>query len=350
MKYAKKFFSTLFEDLHWKLLALAAASIIWFIGMNMSDPYQNLIVSPRLQLENIEIMESVGIVVLNEDALRDINVSVLVRALRSDMDKLRAAMADPEQLSAFVEVSVDFRAIDTDAVAAADGVSTQMLRISPNLQAGFEHLSINPVHIGVALDMSGRQVFSVQTIQYGDVPPGFELQHIRLENEHVTVRGSRSDLRMISLVQATVDITRVHEDAEITVPFRVIDINGEDMTDRVQLNVVETTAYVRIWQVREAEIRLRGTGSPASGFAFAGIPGDIQTVEIVGPEELLDEIEYIHAEVDLTGASANILQTLDITEWLPDGILLREGEQSEINITARIEPIEERTFTVPRGN
>ena len=350
MNLIKNFFSMLFEDFHWKLLALVAASIIWFIGMNMSDPFQNLIVSPRLHLDNLEVMTHEGIMVLNEDELRDINVSVLVRGLRSDMNNLRAAMADPVWLSAFVEVSVDFRAVNTEEVNSADGISVQQLRISPNLQAGFEHLSINPSFVDVYLDMSQRQTFSVQTIQHGDVPPGFELQHIRLRNENVSIRGSRTDLRMISLVQANVDITGAHEDTEITVPLQVIDVNGEDMTDRVQLNVVETTATVRVWQARQVDIRLRGTGSPAQGFAVAGISGGVQTIEVVGPAEILDELENIRIEVDLNGASSNITQTLTFSDWLPEDVLLRQGEQYEMTATARIEPIEERTFSIPHGN
>ena len=350
MRYVKKFFSMLFEDLHWKLLALFAASIIWFIGMNMSDPYQNLIVSPRLQLENIQVMHRDNIVVLNEDALRDINVSVLVRGLRSDMEILRAAITDPVLLSAFVEVSVDFRAIESEAVASSDGVSTQSLRISVNLQSGYEHLSINPSHIDVALDVTGQQSFTVQEIQTGDVPPGFELQYINLGNDRVTIRGSRTDLRMIGSVQAITDITGVVEDAELPVVFQVLDLYGNDMTDRVRLNISETMARIRVWQIRQVDIDLRSVGLPANGYASAGIDREFSTVEIVGPEALLDEIDFIRIDFDLTGARSNIPRTINISDWLPEGVHLREGETSELPAIARIEPIEERTLTIPRGN
>ncbi|MCL1884127.1 MAG: CdaR family protein [Defluviitaleaceae bacterium] len=350
MTALKNFFSMLFEDLHWKLLALLAASVIWFIGMHMNDPYQSQTVSPRLQLDNLEIMTREGIIVLNEDALRDLNVSVLVRALRSDMDYLRSAMADAERLSAFVNVSVDFRAVNSDLVSYAEGISTQLLRVSPNLQPGFEHISINPPYIDIYLDMSQRQLFSVQTIQQGDVPPGFELQYIRLRNENVTINGPRTELQMVSQVQAIVDITGVHDDAELTIPLQVLDIYGNYMTDRVQLNVVETTATIHVLQIRTADIRLRGEGSPAEGFAVAGISGGISTVEIVGSEEILDELDQIVIDVELHSASSNITRTVYISDFLPEGVNLRQGEYDEIEVTARIEPIEERVFIVPHEN
>jgi YbbR domain-containing protein len=316
----------------------------------MSDPFLSVIVSPRLQLENLEVMTHEGIMVLNGDDLREINVSVLVRGQRSDMNALRAAMADPERLAAFLEVSVDFRAVNVEDVFYADGISTQYLRISPNLQSGFEHLSINPPHIEIQLDVAQRQSFPVQTVQHGDVPPGFELQHIRLRNETVTIRGARTELQQIAQVRANVDITGVHGDVEQTIQLEVFDANGENMTGRVYPNVVETTASVRVWPVRQAEIRLRGTGSPAAGFAVAGISGEITTVEVVGSAEILEEFENIRAEIDLTGASTNIIQTLNIADWLPEGVYLRQNETSEMVVTARIEPIEERTLTIPHGN
>jgi YbbR domain-containing protein len=350
MIFVKKIFSMLFEDFHWKLLALTAAAVIWFIGMNMSDPYRNLAVSPRLQLDNIEIMSNENIIVINEDLLREINVSVTVRALRSDLDRLRVALSDPERFAEIIGVSADFRAINPNDVFEADGVSVQRLRISPNLQAGFEHISITPSHIDVYLDAASQQRFPVQAVQEGTVSRGYDLQHIRLDNENVRITGARTDLRAISLVQAHFDITNIHDDTEITVPLVVLDQDGNDMTERVQLNVTETTAAVRVWQVRQAYIRVRGSGSPASGFAVAGISGSMESVEIVGSAEVLENFNYLRAEIDLNGANANITHVITLSDWLPEGVSLRQGEQLTMNATARIERIEERVFTVPHGN
>lgn len=350
MKVAKRIFAMLFEDFHWKLLAVFVAGVIWFVGVNMSDPYQNLSVSPRLRLDNLDIMAREGIAVLNEDDLRDINVSVTVRALRSDMDALRAALADPERFANFIEVSVDFRAVDSDAVRDADGIVSQSLRVSPNLMSGFEHLSINPAYIEVYLDTTARQMFPVQTVLRGDVPPGFELQPFRLGNESVTITGSRTDLREIASVRAEVDITGVHEAAELVIPLVVLDAEGYDITYRVQLNVTETTAPIRVWQIRTVPVFVRATGSPAAGFAVAEISGGLESVYVVAPAEILDNVDYILAGIDLDGASANVVHTILIAAYLPEGVALAQNEYEEMTITARIEPIEERVFIVPHGN
>lgn len=348
MKKLKKFFTFVFDDFRWKLLALVAAGVLWFVGMHMNDPTQNESVWLRLRLANIEIMGREGIVVLNEDALREINVSVLVRGVRSDMVYLMAAEAD--RIADFVDVSVDFRAINAEAVASAEGVTTQVLYISPNLHPDFEHVSISPSRVMVEVDMILERNFSVQVVQTGDVPPGFELRHIWPHNQTVRIRGARTDILAISRVEAEVDITGVHGDVEQTVQFVVFDYNGYDMTDCVTLNFVETTAAIRVWQTRPAEIILRGTGTPAPNFDVAGISGDVETVTVVGSVEDLEEFEAIFVEIDLQGASANITQEIQISDWLPEGVYLRQEEAQTITATARIETIEERAITVPYGN
>ncbi|MCL1862510.1 MAG: CdaR family protein [Defluviitaleaceae bacterium] len=351
MEVIRRLFSALFSDFHWKLLSLVVAGAIWFVGMNMNNPFLNQTVSPRLQLDSIGIMAREGIIVLNEEALRDINVPVLMRALRSDMNKLTAAMADADLLADFITVGVDFRAIDSEAVAAADGVSSQYLRIAANMQSGFEQISITPAYVEVLLDIAVRDVFSVDIIRHGDVPPGFELQDIRLSNSHVTIRGPRSEIARIDQVQAHVDITGVFDDAEFfNVPFRVMDSYGHEMTDYVTLNVSETTAFMRVWQIRTVPIVTVGVGSAATGFAAAGISSGLSSLDVVGTDEALAQLQNIRVEIDLSGASANIAQTVDINDWLPEGVYLRYGEPYNMGVVARIEPIQERTLTIPHEN
>ncbi|MCL1844219.1 MAG: CdaR family protein [Defluviitaleaceae bacterium] len=340
---SKHIFSMLFADLHWKLFALLAGSVLWFLGMNMSDPYMNDSFHPRLQLHNIEVLARDGmdgIIVLNEEELREMYVSVIVRGLRSEIRDLSMSR---------VELGVDFRAIDSHEVIFADGITSQLLRINPNLPAGFEHLSITPPYVEVYLDTADRRSFSVQTVQTGEVMPGFELQQdIHIFPENVTVSGSRTDIRDVSLVLANVDISGVHGDVSQTVQLQVLDRSGDDMTDRVQLNFPETTASVSVWQVRPTDVVVRVIGAPAVGFAVAGIDYELDTVSVVGPEESLAELEYINVEMDLANVRVNTTRTLNLLDWLPEGVYLKMGEMYELNVTARIEPIEERTFIVPR--
>ncbi|MCL2048722.1 MAG: CdaR family protein [Defluviitaleaceae bacterium] len=345
-----KILKIIFADLHWKLVAVVAASLIWFVGMNMSNPFQNQIIPVRLNLENLEIMTREGIMVLNEDALRDINVSVLVRGLRSDMNALNLAMSTPERLAQYITVGVDFRAIDSQAVGSAEQITTQRLKITPNLQNGYEHLSINPPYIDVQLDMVQTQIFNVKVVQAGDVPLGFELQHIRLGREDVMVSGPRSEIRTISLVQANVDVTGIHEDEVFPVPFVVLDNEGEDMTERVRLNISDTRVSVRVWQIRSMPIAINAVGSPTDGFVVADISSDTDSVEIVGSAEALDTAEQLSVDISLNNASGSIRRTLALADWLPQGVSLRRGEKEEILVTARIEPIETRTLSVPREN
>ena len=349
----KKVFSLIFDDFQWKLISLVLAALIWFVGMNMSNPPQNLSVSPRLQLANIEIMSRDNIIVLNEDALRDINVSVVVRAPRSDMDILRAAQSDPDRFSEIVEASVDFRAISTSTIRAADGYIVQSLRISPNLAHGFEHLSITPAYVDVYLDVLESRAVPVAIIQDGELPPGFVQQELTLalgNNDMVTVRGARSDIRNISQIRTYVDISGAFGDMQIPVPLVVLDRDGNDMTDRVHLSASETVANLRVYRYRSFDVVINPVGTPAHGFALSGIDFEATSVELVGRADVLDELEAIVAEVNLQGVAGTLRLMVDIEAALPPGVQLRQDEASSVEIVARIERIQEREFTIPREN
>jgi YbbR domain-containing protein len=219
------------------------------------------------------------------------------------------------------------------------------------LQSGFEHISINPAYVYVSLDTSQTKPVSVQMVQHGEVPPGFELQHIKLEHENVIIRGPRSDVKMVSLVQANIDITGIHEeDTKISVSFKVIDNHGDEMTGRVRLDVPGTTANVHVLPIGSVGIAVQRSGTPADGFAFAGITGGPESVDVVGSSEMLEQLDSITVEIDVNGKSSNVKKLINISDWLPEGISLRKGEISETEITARIEPIEERVFNIPRDN
>ncbi|MCL2386138.1 MAG: CdaR family protein [Defluviitaleaceae bacterium] len=351
MRILKKIYSMLFEDLHWKLLSLAAAVVIWVVGMNMSNPYQNEAVVARLQLANLEVMARDRIVVLNEDELSDLNVTLTVRAPRSEMDRLRTTMlANPELFANMIEVSVDFRAVDSSVAQLADGISTQRLRVSPNLELGFEHLTINPPYIDVYLDTIALQTFPVEIVPQGVVSPGFELQQLQSSVMNVNATGSRTDIRRIGEVRATVDISGVHGDVVQTIPLQIFDVHGEDMTDRISLNISEVSINISVLQTQQVDVAVRWTGSPASGFALAGILGSVTSVEVVGSPSTLEEIDAIVAEINIAGANANFTHVIEIADLLPEGVTLRQGEITTMYATARIEPIESRDFVVPRDN
>ena len=64
-----KFFSFFSTDIHWKLIALFLAFLLWIVGSNVNNPHENGSINARLNVANFELLANEGIVLLNEDAL-----------------------------------------------------------------------------------------------------------------------------------------------------------------------------------------------------------------------------------------------------------------------------------------
>ena len=343
----KIFFTMLFSDLHWKILSLLAALVLWFVGMNFSDPPQNVLVTPSLRLDNLEVLGHERIMLLNLDELRGQNIQVGVRGLRSNTDMLRTAT--PARLAQIMQVSIDFRAVDVDAVHDAYGEVVQQLWVSVNFLVPdyFEHVSISPSYVNVRLDAEAFENVPIDIVEHGFRTPNFQLQPITLANNRVTITGARSVLETMDSVQASVDISGILGEHDETVRLQVLDNWGRDITDRVRLSVTETTATVRVWPIQSRPIHVEGSGSLAHGFAVAGVEPVYGTFYIVGSEATLEDMEYLLVEIDWSGMSESFVYTADLAEWLPAGARLYNEDAPYVDINVTVEPIEIQLFNVP---
>jgi len=349
----RRIYSFIFVDLHWKLLSLALAFVLWFVGAIMSNPIQNDSFNIPLRLQNIEILVNEGLVLVNQDEIDELfsHVQVSIRALRHDLEILReASMA---QQAAMVVPSIDFRAVDFDAVTNSDGALVIYLDVSVNLAAGYEHFSISPSVIPVEIDAYVQQIFpiAIDVVNDDDIAPGVELRPVRLVNSSVTVSGTRTNMQRVNSVRVAVDVMGIFADREIeNLPLVVFDHYGVDITDLVELSVRETTATVSVWNIETVELHVDGLGEVATGFAVGEIVIEPDTIYVMGLLWRLESLQYVALEVDLDDARESFSREIDVTEWLPDNVLLRTGESPEVTIYVEIEPIERRVFTIPRGN
>ena len=325
---------------------MALAVVVWLFAMNMHDPLVNETIVEPLQLENEEVLERYGLVLLNRDELLDTRISIGVRALRSAFDEL----LEKEEADFFP--FVDLRAIDSAKALGSDGPDAQELPVNVNLTYGFDLQFRRDASVEVQLDRLVRQSFPVEVEYIGQVSEGFELRSIQAVNHHVTVTGARTHVDRVAFVQVAVDLANADSDIEkLEVPLAVFDHFGADMTNDVTLIVVETSVRGRVLPVRTVDIRIAPVGQIASGFALAAyIESSELTVDVVGTADILDETEYILLEFDMSGLTEDYERPLAIADFLPAGLELSHYAPTEVIASVEIEPVMRRTFSVPGSN
>jgi len=343
----KKILSFFYTDLHWKLISLFLAFVLWVVGSNVNNPHENGSVIVPLNLLNFEILANENIVLLNEDAL-DVRATVGVRGTRHYLTGLLGAEAYIQEMQ--VIPSIDFRVIDADAVRSSDGPVTMRLDVSADLYEGLYVRSIRPRYIEVELDMLMRQSFPIEIEILNEVAPNFEMRQVRLEIPRVTITGARSVVSEIDSVWVSVDVLGFHTDSDVPVELMVFDRDGQDITDSVGLSVRETVAMVPVWPVDALELEFEAIGEVATGFAVAEIEFYPQSVDIIATEERLIQLTPLLMSVDLDNANAGIDRRVSVLDYLPDGVYLAHGQSPYVTVTVAVEPIERRTLSVPSDN
>ena len=103
--------------------------------------------------------------------------------------------------------------------------------------------------------------------------------------------------------------------------------------------------------MKEVPLRFETTGVPEKGYLFTDvIIGEPETVRIAGSASGLDSISEIvipGEELDIAGASENVVHVVDIRKYLPENIRLADNSfNGKVTVTVEIEPIVEKTLQI----
>jgi len=314
--------------------------------MNINNPSQNRPYRPTLQLHHDEILIRDNIYILNREELLNTEIRVSIRAPRNDLDTL----SDSD-----IATNIDFRTINTSRIiemlVESDEPIIVPLNVSVNPPEEFEHQSFSPSTVEVLLDLFVRESFVVDTEGIEILTnSGHELQSIWIANPTVSISGPRSVVRNVENVRVEAYRSDVESDLEFIAELRAYTADNVDITDQVTLGTLETIVRVSVLPYRNLDIQVMRVGSLAPGFILVNDYLSISTVTVVGRQEYLDETEVLDLRVDLSHATETFMQEFDIVELLPPGLVLREGEPSRVTVGITIEPLQDRTFSIPRGS
>jgi YbbR domain-containing protein len=334
----KKIYSFLFKDIHWKLLSVALAFILWMAGMTVNNPTSTVQFHRALMLTNADVLARDGIVILNERELRAEQIRIGVRAPQSELALLDSRTDN-------IEVSVDLRQVDPAIILESDTRVTFPLVISTDILEGYERIYTRPRVVDVILDRHIRQPHNVNVYHEGTIRDGYELISLDCVNHTVTVSGARFYVHQVHEVRCLANLEGADQSLDLTVRLAAVDGNGYEVT-QVDLSVRETDIRATILPYKTVELDINWTGMLAIAHT---VKGDIliepQTVEIVGPQEVLDEIDVlVLPNIELSFANSTQVVTRDIRQALDTRIMLRAGQPEEASAVITIEAMRRRDF------
>jgi YbbR domain-containing protein len=301
-----------------KLVALALGILMWAgVHFNPADSSPNNVTS----LLETRVIDAVNIQPYGLDernyvllGLEPKTVKLTVRGTRSD---LLAAKTN------------DYR-IQVDLRTAGEGKHT--LNLDENLPRGIQFVEMTPATVTVNVEALQIKEFEVDIRTEGSPAKGYKVgTPIVKPSNRVHVTLPKNELALVKRVGASIQINGEKE----TLKSKSVKLAAYDQEGRVIENAVIDPAVVEVEipitnPFKTVPLQFKLLGHMPTGLSIASFNADVEQVTVYGPQEALDKIEFIEADVQLDNLKNSGIVTVPLKIVAP--IIEISPKQIDINI------------------
>lgn len=321
----------LMDNLFLKILSVVIAVILWIVVVIISDAESTDTFSIEVALKNTDVVTENGKVFWVEDGSN--MVKLTVRARRSVLEDLKdsdfmltADMEKDLKYDSLIDIRVECKNRDVDVN---------------------EDISLSRSNVKVSIEDSATEQFPVYVSYTGTVNDGLVVGSMVPEQTVIKVTGPVSIVERIKEVKAVVDVTGLPKTASKTCSLKLYDGDG-DPIDTTYLNYVGKNdgidVTVSMLNTKMIPLVFEHSGTPAEGYKATEIEWKPEMIEVAGTQEVLSALTslLIPAEaVNIEGADEEIQIIVDITEYLPTGVILKDETSASVLVIVGIEQSEE---------
>ena len=217
--------------------------------------------------------------------------------------------------------------------------------------------SVIPSSTEVALSIENlaTSTLALGATTSGTVSDGYIVSSVSTDQNQVRISGPQSVIDRIDRASVDVDVTGFTSNIGTDVSIKLYDENGSVVTDSsISMNITAVRVNVTILAVKTVPINYHTTGEPADGFMLSGdISSTPDTVVIAGKTSVLADVNSITVTdpLDVTGLTSDLQTTVNIADYLPNGISLGDADFNGIcTVVVDIIPQANRTITIDSGS
>lgn len=328
--------SKIFNNIGLKILAVIFSALLWLISVNINDPvdtevYRNI----PVEMENTSLLTDEG---MTYEVLDDTDrVTVTVRANRSVLENINAS--DVTATADFSELSF---------------TNTVPIRLSISRSLGSQIEVTGSIDM-VRLEVEERQErqLVIEIDQIGTPADGYIVSGVlTTDGNALRISGPQSLVSQVDRAVVEANVEGLTESINISEPIRLYDADGNEITSsRITKSVSTSNVSISILQTKEIPVTASASGEPADGYAATGeVTCAPDRITVAGRNNALanlTEIVIPADEVDLTDATEDVVELIDIREYLPDGVSLTNTSGDDFNgrvaVTAKVEPLVDMT-------
>ncbi|MCI6204251.1 MAG: CdaR family protein [Lachnospiraceae bacterium] len=332
-----KILKTLTKNLGFKILAVVFAFILWLVVYNTDDPTITVSYTTNVTVENASTVTD-----MNKcyEVLNGTNtVSFAVTAKRSVLNKLEdtdfTAVADMNRMI-----------VNEDGDKANVPIEITSKRSNSSLKYNGKNK-----YLEVSLEDLMKRRFIITADTSGKVADGYALGEVTVTNPNVlNVSGPASIVNKIDSVVATIDVDGMSMNLSDNVIPALYDADGQEIdTTKLKLSNTTVTISAKILSVKEIPLVFSTSGVPYGDNRVVEISSKPETIKVKGSSTTLNPLSSLNIPGDVlnvSGASEDITTTIDISEYLPDGVELVNASDATVTVTVRIEAYELKKFNL----
>jgi YbbR domain-containing protein len=251
-------------------------------------------------------------------------VYVTLRAPKSVWDRLNA---EDKPISAMIDLS---------SLSSGSHTLTIQIHIA---ERPIEIINVTPASVKVTLEPMASRTFPVHLAVTGEPAVGFQASPSTISQSSVSISGPESQVKRVSEVRASINISQAEEDVHQTMVVEAVDAFGTSITS-VSLSPNKITVNIPVSQrggYRNVVIKVVTSGQIASGYRLTNISAYPPSVTIFSSNPQTVEILPGYVET-LPINTDGVKEDLDIQASLnlPAGVSV-VGNQSvivQVGVTA----------------
>jgi YbbR domain-containing protein len=321
------------HNLGLKIISALFAIVLWLIVVNIIDPVESK------TFNNIQVTVENESVIAEQGKVYDITdnsdtISVNVKGRRSALEALKSA---------------DFLATaDMKEMIVLDTVPIEVSVTKYNDK--IEEIIPKTKTLKISIEDSATKQFAINTNITGTPGDGFAVGDISCNPSVLKVTGAASVVNKISKVAVTVDVDGMTNTINTTATPKFYDSDGSVIeSTSLEYKTEDIEVSVDMLRTKEIELKFDIKGTPAEDYKWVGTVCSPDKIIIAGEEEALAKIDTINItdnHVNVSGATANVQQAIDITKYIPSTVRLVNSSEASVLVTAIIEKLKTQNIEI----
>lgn len=318
------------DNLFLKILSVLVAIILWMIVVNINDAERTESFNLEVALLNTEVITENGKVFWVEDGTDMVRVKV--RARKSVMDGLKS--------SDFVLTADMEKDLKYDSMV---GITVECRNKNINVD---EDVSLSRSNVKVNIEDSATEQFPIRVTYTGSINDGLVVGSLVPEQTVIKVTGPVSIVEKIKKVEGVVDVTGLPGTSVRNCSLTFYDAADNEL-DTTYLNFAGKSegidVTVSMLNKKTVPLVFSYMGTPAENYEVKNVEWKPEYIEIAGNSSVLEGITSLQIPeeaVNVDGVDEELQLVVDITPYLPSGIILPDGDSASVLVIVQLEYVD----------